>query len=339
MKSTLTSPDAAGMSPWPGLEPHGTRAFPVRGALEIFYFDSSRRGSPERPEIADQAPSGAGGPGRPGSPAEGSGKPALVLIHGLGDEADTWRHLFPLLSRDFRLVAPDLPGFGRSLPGDPAGFDSGIIAAADLVLDTMDAAGLGEAILVGSSLGAVVAELVAFRAPGRVRGLVLLDGGLPSPRSLPAALVPLVLPFLGPAAYRSLRGKPEAAYESLRPFYRDLDALDAADRDFLARRVAARVDSERQLRGFFGLLRSAAFAALFGQGLFRRGLAALDKPVLVLWGSEDRFADRRAAARIARHAKRCSFSEIEGAGHLPQQERPEALAAAIASFAGACPRA
>ena len=38
----------------------------------------------------------------------------LVLLHGLGDEADTWRHVLPLLQADYRVIAPDLPGFGRS---------------------------------------------------------------------------------------------------------------------------------------------------------------------------------------------------------------------------------
>lgn len=47
---------------------------------------------------------------------DGSSTPVL-LIHGLGDEADTWRHVFPLINVDYRAIAPDLPGFGRSEKG------------------------------------------------------------------------------------------------------------------------------------------------------------------------------------------------------------------------------
>jgi pimeloyl-ACP methyl ester carboxylesterase len=43
--------------------------------------------------------------------------PPLLLLHGMGDDADTWRHLFLPLSRFFRVIAPDLPGFGRSPAG------------------------------------------------------------------------------------------------------------------------------------------------------------------------------------------------------------------------------
>ncbi len=44
----------------------------------------------------------------------GDAKPPVLLLHGLGDEADTWRHVLPLLQPDYRVLAPDLPGFGRS---------------------------------------------------------------------------------------------------------------------------------------------------------------------------------------------------------------------------------
>ena len=78
--------------PWNGtMEPHHLLAAYARrmgGSREGFYYDS-------------------------GIPFAGAA--TFVLVHGLGDEADTWASLFPLLAKGFRLIAPDLPGFGRSV--------------------------------------------------------------------------------------------------------------------------------------------------------------------------------------------------------------------------------
>ena len=100
-----------------------------------------------------------------------------MLLHGLGDEADTWRHVFPLLSAGCRAIAPDLPGFGRS--GKPA-CKSTIPFFADTMLELLDLLSIRRAILVGHSMGAVIAHTIALEHPERVERLVLISGSLVS---------------------------------------------------------------------------------------------------------------------------------------------------------------
>jgi pimeloyl-ACP methyl ester carboxylesterase len=255
------------------------------------------------------------------------GRSAVLLIHGLGDEADSWRRVIPALAGDARVVALDLPGFGRS----ESRARVGVSACVRAVLGLLDALSIGRAVFVGSSLGAVVAEIAAFRAPGRCAGLVLVDGGLPGLKSSANAWKGAV-PIFGSRGYRSLRGRPEAAYRSLGPYYNDLESLPEEDRAFLGRRVEARVESRSQERAYFRLFRSLALW-MTRSAFFARGLRSFTGPALIAWGERDRIVDPSSAEAIASFAPKGRARFIPGAGHLPQQERPDFLSELILEIA------
>src|SRR4051794_3303548 len=109
-----------------------------------------------------------------GGPA---GAPPLLLLHGgLGDAALHWHHNFADLARDFRVLAPDLPGFGRTAPLPCPSWP----AYRAWVAAFCDAAGAeGNLTVVGNSMGAATARLFAAAYPARVARLVLVDGGRP----------------------------------------------------------------------------------------------------------------------------------------------------------------
>ena len=255
------------------------------------------------------------------------GVPPILFIHGLGDEADSFRHLVTGLSHTCRVLALDLPGFGRSVAEGKVT----IRHCAKAVIDLLAAEVPGGAVVAGSSLGAVVAERVSFRRPALVRGLVLMDGGLPMPPS--SSVDPTSLfPGLGERYYRSYRKDPEAAWNSLRPYYADLDALPQEDKDFLAVRVQERVASETQLRAYFSLFRSLALTIMFSQGGYTRRLAASKLPLAVIWGEKDGVVPVSATELLACRAPRAVVTKIKASGHLPQQERPAETAEAIKAF-------
>jgi pimeloyl-ACP methyl ester carboxylesterase len=109
---------------------------------------------------------------------EGRG-PAVVLLHGFPDSADLWRHQMPaLVQAGFRVVAPDMRGFGDS--DRPPSVDDYVIfnAIAD-VRGIMDALGIERAHVVGHDYGAVVAWLLAAGEPSRVERLAALSLGHP----------------------------------------------------------------------------------------------------------------------------------------------------------------
>src|SRR5207249_2847631 len=97
--------------------------------------------------------------------------PTLVLVHGLGGSHVNWLAVAPVLARRARVLAVDLAGFGRT----PLGERSADVHANRVLLDRfLDAVAAGPAVLVGNSMGGLVAMMEAALAPERVAGLVLV---------------------------------------------------------------------------------------------------------------------------------------------------------------------
>lgn len=134
--------------------------------------------------------------------AEASGVPVLTLP-GITANHRSFAPLAALLGQ--RVIAPDLRGRGRSRDLPPP-YD--LDRLADDAAAALDAAEVQQAVVVGHSMGAFVAVLLAERHPDRVAGLVLVDGGLPLPAAedptaaLGPAMQRLAMTFDSPAAYR-----------------------------------------------------------------------------------------------------------------------------------------
>lgn len=203
----------------------------------------------------------------------------------------------------------------------------------EAVADLLEAEKIEGAIVVGSSLGAAIAQLLALRCPSRVGALLLEDGGSPAPGKPPSSLLAMALPLVGRRRYEGYRGHDEAAVRSLFPYYADWAELPGADRDFLSRRVVERVNSAKQERAYISLLRSAMFTTMTKTRAFSEQLASWRKPMAVVWGAEDIVVPESAGRALAGQVSGSSFSLVEGAGHLPHQERPEAVAAIIRDLA------
>jgi pimeloyl-ACP methyl ester carboxylesterase len=96
----------------------------------------------------------------------------LVLVHGFGDSAETWSLVLPRLRREWRIIAPDLAGFGRT-PIPPEGMSFSVLT--DYLSRFLDAVGVQKGALAGNSLGGAVAIRYAADHPERVSHLLLLD--------------------------------------------------------------------------------------------------------------------------------------------------------------------
>ena len=115
---------------------------------------------------------------------QGQGGPALVLIHGWLGNQKFWREQVPALSNSHRVIALDMIGFGQS-DAPQLSYTQELLARS--VLAVMDQAGVKSAVLMGHSMGAAVARLVALGHPKRVRGIISMDGALDRPPKDPAA--------------------------------------------------------------------------------------------------------------------------------------------------------
>jgi pimeloyl-ACP methyl ester carboxylesterase len=280
------------MEAWPELQSFGERIRLTDLELNLFYYEA---GEPNQP--------------------------TLFMIHGLGDEADTWRHVLPRLSEQFHVVAVDLPGFGRS--DKPAvKYTPDFMQAAIMTL--LDALSIRNVTLMGSSLGAILSHSLALTYPERVNKLILVDGGLLQTNTMgDRSLSLMAIPLLGEWFYTHLRKDPQAAYESLRPVYRDLDALPQADRDFLFTRVNRRVWSNGQRRAYFSTLRKLAPWVVKAQKGLEDRLSNLQTPTLIIRGAEDGLFPVENAQAIAQAQPHATLATLPNTGHLPQQEDPE----------------
>lgn len=222
----------------------------------------------------------------------GSG-PSVVLLHGLGADAERWFPILPGLLAGRRVLAPSLPAHGRS--GDP----SGPFGAADLsrwMGQWLEIAAPGPPVdLVGFSLGGWVAARLALERPGRVRRLVLASSaGVRFEPPPPAAL-------LAPGSVAELRRL--VASLTARP----LPLPGFVLRDLLRRARPAR--------------RLLVDSLLRGEGLLDGELARLRVPTLVVWGGSDRLLPVEAGRRMATAIPGARWVEIPGCGHLPYWER------------------
>jgi 3-oxoadipate enol-lactonase len=141
--------------------------------------------------------------------------PALVLLHGLGDDADTWEVVGEEFARHFRVLAIDQRGHGLSDRPGTYSFE----LMRDDVLGVLDQLGLDRVNLLGHSMGGTVAYLVAEKEPGRIGRLILEDTPPPWPweRAVPER-PDQPLPFdwaVVPAIYGQLSNPDPAWWDQL----------------------------------------------------------------------------------------------------------------------------
>lgn len=151
------------------------------------------------------------------------GPEVLLAIHGITASHLAWPPIVDALTGDYTIYAPDLRGRGRNNALPPP---YGLARHVEDLAALLDHYGAPEAVLVGHSLGAYIGLEFAARHPGRVRGLVLVDGGIALPLREGATPEQVIKGVLGPALARlDMRFADPAAY---RDFWRNHPAFQDA---------------------------------------------------------------------------------------------------------------
>jgi 4,5:9,10-diseco-3-hydroxy-5,9,17-trioxoandrosta-1(10),2-diene-4-oate hydrolase len=258
----------------------------------------------------------------------GTGVP-VVLLHGGGPGAtglSNYSRNIDALAQRFRVIVPDMPGYGRSSKrvdhNDPFGF------LGDSIRALLDALEIERAHLVGNSYGGAAALRLALDTPERVDRLVLMGpGGIGTTRALPTTGLSSLL------AYYGGDGPSRAKLETFIRKYLVFDGSRVPG-ELIDLRYEASIDPEvvtsPPLRRPSG---PTALRTLWRMDLTRdKRLKHLPTPTLVVWGTEDKVNRPSGGRRLADTLPNAKLLEVPQAGHWVQWERADLFTDAVLRF-------
>jgi pimeloyl-ACP methyl ester carboxylesterase len=240
------------------------------------------------------------------------GEPTVILIHGAGMDRTVWQFQSRNIAyRQRRVLAIDLPGHGRS-EGTPPDTIAGM---ADWLSRYMDAAGVESAILIGHSMGALIALDMAARYPDRVDKLVLMGVAETMP----------VHPDLLAAARDNLPLAPEL-----------ITFWGVGDRS----QIGSHPEPGLWIQGA-----SEALLKLSPDGMIANGLAACDNykdclenarkikcPTLFVLGSDDKMTPPKKGIALSEAMSNSTFFVVPDSGHMMMAEYPDMVYFALKNF-------
>jgi pimeloyl-ACP methyl ester carboxylesterase/CRP-like cAMP-binding protein len=257
--------------------------------------------------------------------------PLAILIHGWSSSSFTWAPVLSSLSRRYRCIAIDLPGFGQS----PAPKEPPTIAGyADLIAQVIEEFSERPALVLGHSMGGQIAATLALRHPLIVERMVLLNPALSGRLSTRVNL--LLRPHVWAERYRFLEWLIYILAQT--PLdYTDhlLKPTNFAERARVSEADYARIREDARRRGQ-GRIRAVCFTAML-EGDLRGQLRRIETPALVIWGAEDDIVPLRDAGAVAEEWPTADLRLIPNAGHWPQFEQTDATLRHIANFLGLPP--
>jgi 4,5:9,10-diseco-3-hydroxy-5,9,17-trioxoandrosta-1(10),2-diene-4-oate hydrolase len=266
--------------------------------------------------------------GKPIYFAEAGSGPVVVMLHGGGPGASgvsNYSRNIDALARDFRVIVPDMPGYGRSAKGvdqhDPFGY------LADMIRGLLDELDIETAHLTGNSYGGAAALRLALDSPARVGKLVLMGpGGIGTTRGLPTAGLKSLLSYYGGAG--PSRGKLETFIRT----YLVFDGASVPD-ELIDLRYEASIDPE--VIADPPLRRPSGPRTLWRMDLTRdRRLRHLQIPTLVLWGRDDKVNRPAGGPMLLNLMPNAELVMTSHTGHWMQWERAELFNRLVTEFLG-----
>jgi len=248
----------------------------------------------------------------------GDGMP-VILLHGIGSNARSFEPLVAALDPRHRVVAWDAPGYGQSVPLTIDWPDASDYATA--LRRLLSHLGIARCILLGHSLGTLMAARFAVLSPQHVAAVCLvspsLGGGVEKGAPLPPAVARRVedLDRLGPEKFAQSRSPLLLADPAGRP-----DVLQSVARAMAAVRRPGYDQAARMLAG----------------GRMLDDAAKITVPTAVMIGLQDRITPPENAHRVfeaLRPGSRIGLFEVDNAGHAVCQEQPAAIARAFSTIA------
>jgi len=250
---------------------------------------------------------------------EGGQGPTIVLLHGFAANKEVWLKVAPMLTAHFRVVIPDLPGWGESsrIPGASYNIDN----QAERLNDFVQTLHLQHALFVGHSMGGAIAGVYAAEHPQDVAELALVDSfGLKFKEN--------------DFAKEAMAGKDPFIYDDRAGFLRAtalaFEHVPHIPGRFIDVFVQDNIKNRAFIENTFNELREPSQTMAL-----QNRLDKLTMPTLGMWCREDKIIDISALDSLRdglTHAPAISTSILNGCNHMPQLEKPEAFSQVLTSF-------
>ncbi|MGW0190892.1 alpha/beta fold hydrolase [Streptomyces sp. NPDC003362] len=258
--------------------------------------------------------------------AETGDGPPVLLLHGGGPGASgvsNYSRNIAELAKEYRIIVPDLPGYGRSSKGIDLADPFGSLAAG--IRGLLDELGLDKAHLVGNSYGGACALRLALDTPDRVDRMVLMGpGGIGTTRALPTPGLNSLLNYYtgdGPSRHK------------LEKFIRQFLVFNAADVPDSVIDARYRDSLDPEVVANPPLRRPKSLGALWKMDFTRDArLSRLPVPTLVLWGAEDKVNRPSGGRMLADRLPNCDLYMVANTGHWVQFERADLFNRLCADF-------
>lgn len=227
-------------------------------------------------------------------------KPTVILLHGLGAQAESWQFNISSLAANFHVIAPDQIGFGKS---DKPFLKYRVGTYVDFLDKFMSELKIEKASLVGNSMGGWVAGLFAIKYPSKVEKIVLADA---------SGLAPKEIDFdriyqLNNSTRDEIRANLKLIFAN--PMYANNEAL--VDQ-FMTQRIAAN-------DGF--TIDSLIESIKRREDFLNARLGEIKKPTLIIWGKQDGLIPVADAETFNKGIANSQLVVFDNCGHVPQVEK------------------
>jgi len=241
---------------------------------------------------------------------EGTAKNTLILLHGLGASAERWEDVIPLFAKKFRVIVPDLIGFGYS---DKPTIDYTTDYFAEFMSKFVEKVGIKEMNIIGSSLGGQIAAEFIINQNVDVKKLVLV-----SPSGVMKHSTPALNTYISAALYPNT--------DSALNAFQVMSGRKNIDEKIISKFVA-RMQLPNAKMAFMSTLLGLSNAQIITEKL-----QLLTIPTLVVWGENDPVIPIEYAQSFVSAINDCRFYKMVGCGHTPYVENPKSFFQIVSDF-------
>lgn len=235
----------------------------------------------------------------------------LVLVHGLGASAERWNRVIPTLSKHYRVIVPDLIGYGYS---DKPILDYTPNLFLDFLGNFFTALEIKRPFLIGSSLGGQISAEYASANPTNIEKLILVS---------PAGAMKQSTPALDAYIMAALYPNEQSAKNA-----------------FVLMESSGKEVSDEIVHGFIERMqlpnaKLAFMSTILGMknsDVITPKLHAIQCPTLVIWGSDDPVIPIQHADSFVSYIPNCKFHKMDGCGHTPYVQDPDRFLSVVLDF-------